>query len=78
MKDATPRRAAPIAWIMLALLIWGGLLALGSWLYGGNHPLLRAAIIFGVTLAFLGFWLLMLKTRYSITEGNNGNKEMQP
>ena len=62
MMDAPKRRLSLIGWIMLALLAWGLLLAIGSWLYGGNHPLLRAAIIFGVTLAFLGFWLLMLRT----------------
>jgi hypothetical protein len=52
-----------IAGIMLALLVWGSLLALGSFLYGGNRPLVRAAIIFGVTLAFVAFWLAALTVR---------------
>lgn len=49
--------------IVIGLLVWGGALALGSFLYGGNHPLLRAAIIFGVTVAFVTFWLGMLASR---------------
>ena len=77
MTDIPKRQPSLIGWIMLSLLVWGLLLAIGSWLYGGNHPLLRAAIIFGVTLAFLGFWLLMLKTKPSVLEGNKGSKEMQ-
>ncbi|MEX2173696.1 MAG: hypothetical protein WD872_04995 [Pirellulaceae bacterium] len=51
------------AWIMLAVLAWGALLALGSYLFGGNLPLLRAAIVFGVTVAFLGLWLGALAAR---------------
>jgi hypothetical protein len=43
-------------WIMLAVLAWGLLLALGTYLFGGNHPELRAAVVAGCTLAFLGLW----------------------
>jgi hypothetical protein len=52
-----------IPYIVMALLVWGGALAFGSFLYGGNHPLLRAAIVFGVTVAFVTFWLGMLASR---------------
>jgi amino acid transporter len=51
------------AWIMLAVLGWGILLAIGSFLYGGTLPLVRAGIIFGVTVAFLGLWLAALALR---------------
>jgi amino acid transporter len=51
------------AWIMLAVLGWGILLATGSFLYGGTLPLVRAGIIFGVTVAFLGLWLAALALR---------------
>ncbi|MCU0877383.1 MAG: hypothetical protein MUF06_06315 [Pirellulaceae bacterium] len=50
-------------WIMLAVLAWGALLALGSFLFGGNLPMLRAAIVFGVTVAFLLVWLGALTLR---------------
>jgi hypothetical protein len=43
-------------WIMLAVLAWGLLLALGTYLFGGNQPGLRAGIVVGCTLAFLGLW----------------------
>ena len=47
-------------WLMLAILVWGLLLALGTFLFGGNQPVLRAAIVAGCTLAFLGLWLAAL------------------
>ena len=50
-------------WIMLAVLVWGLLLALGTYLFGGNQPALRAAIVAGCTLAFLGLWLAALAMR---------------
>jgi hypothetical protein len=56
-------------WIMLAVLVWGLLLALGTYLVGGNHPGLRAAIVAGCTLAFLGLWLAALALRRQRTEG---------
>ena len=50
-------------WIMLAVLGWGLLLALGTYLFGGNQPLLRAVIVAGCTLGFLGLWLVALALR---------------
>jgi hypothetical protein len=50
-------------WIMLAVLAWGLLLALGTYLFGGNQPELRAAIVAGCTLAFLGLWWAALVLR---------------
>jgi high-affinity Fe2+/Pb2+ permease len=50
-------------WIMLAVLGWGLLLALGTYLFGGNQPLLRAVIVAGCTLGFLGLWLAALVMR---------------
>lgn len=45
---------------MLAILAWGLILALGTYLFGGNQPLLRALIVAGCTLAFLTLWLAAL------------------
>ena len=66
MTDAEPRADSQpnmAYWIMLAVLVWGLLLALGTFLFGGNHPLLRAAIVVGCTLGFLGLWLVALTLR---------------
>ena len=63
MKDAdslTAGRAAATRWLMLSILVWGLLLALGTFLFGGNQPLLRAVIVAGCTLAFLGLWMAAL------------------
>ncbi|HEY2415807.1 MAG TPA: hypothetical protein VGI40_26440 [Pirellulaceae bacterium] len=49
-----------IRWLMLAILAWGLILALGTFLFGGNQPLLRALIVAGCTLAFLALWLAAL------------------
>jgi len=49
--------------IMVAVLLWGGYLALGALRAPGNHAVLRGLIIFGCTLAFLGFWLTALVVR---------------
>jgi hypothetical protein len=62
-EEASPR---PVNWtlrIMLALLAWGGYLAVGAILSGGNLPSLRGLIIFACTLAFLGLWGLALALR---------------
>jgi high-affinity Fe2+/Pb2+ permease len=75
MNDAdslTQGRAAATRWIMLAVLIWGLLLALGTFLFGGNQPLLRAAIVAGCTLAFLALWAAALAARrHSIIRDRN-------
>jgi hypothetical protein len=48
---------------MLAVLVWGGLLALGSYLFGGNYAVARAAIVLGITAGFLTLWLGALAAR---------------
>ena len=50
-------------WIMLAVLVWGLLLALGTYLFGGNQPGMRAAIVGVCTLGFLGMWWTALALR---------------
>ena len=50
-------------WIILAVLAWGVLLALGSYLFGGNHALARAVIVLSVTVAFLLLWVGALAMR---------------
>ncbi len=48
---------------MLVILAWGLLLALGTYLFGGNKPLIRALIVAGCTLGFLGLWSVALAVR---------------
>jgi protein-S-isoprenylcysteine O-methyltransferase Ste14 len=50
-------------WIMVALLVWGGYLAIGAFKNGGNAPTIRGLIVFGCVLAFLAFWLAALAVR---------------
>jgi hypothetical protein len=48
---------------MLAVLVWGLILAAGAYRFGGNQPLLKALIIASCVVAFLGFWLVALAQR---------------
>jgi hypothetical protein len=50
-------------WIMVALLVWGGYLAIGAVRAPGNLQTLRGLIVFACTLGFLGFWWLALMLR---------------
>ncbi len=63
MKPAVSTSPSLTTWIMLAVLAWGILLALGSYLFGGNHPALRAAIVLAATCSFLVLWLAALAVR---------------
>jgi hypothetical protein len=69
MNDApdtsVAKRWPATRWLMLAILAWGLILALGTFLFGGNQPVLRAAIVAGCTLAFLGVWAAALAVRRS-------------
>ncbi len=60
----TPSTAAPekiLRWIMVAVLVWGSILAAGSWTF--NHDVRRPIIVFACVIAFLGFWNVMLASR---------------
>jgi hypothetical protein len=63
VSEAAKSKSAATAWIMLAVLAWGAILAIGAYLFGGNHPWLRAAVVFGVTVLFLALWRAALAMR---------------
>jgi hypothetical protein len=64
MKPSQTEPPRPVAmWIMVAVLVWGGYLALGALWAGGNHAAWRALIVFTCTLAFLGLWWAALAVR---------------
>jgi protein-S-isoprenylcysteine O-methyltransferase Ste14 len=54
--------------IMVALLVWGGYLALGAIRAPGNHAMWRGLIVFGCTIAFLGLWAAALAVRRARSE----------
>jgi hypothetical protein len=63
------KRSNLIKWIMLAVLVWGSLLAVGSALFGPDPEtgrvalepnLWRGVIVMGCVLFFLGGWVLLL------------------
>lgn len=58
--NPTSHRPA-ILLIMAAVLLWGMFHAVGVYLY--NPQPLKAVIVIGCELAFLGFWGLMLAAR---------------
>ena len=62
-QPLTQTHSTTIRWLMLVILAWGLLLALGTYLFGGNKPILRALIVAGSTFAFLIFWLLALASQ---------------
>jgi hypothetical protein len=69
--SASAGRAVFTRWLMLSILAWGLLLAVGTFLFGGNQPVLRAAIVGGCTLAFLGLWAAALAVRRRNTTSDN-------
>ena len=58
MKRPAPTPAALILLIAAGLLLWGLIHAAGAYRYN-YHPG-RPLIVLGATLAFLGFWFLLL------------------
>ncbi|MFM8497043.1 MAG: hypothetical protein ACKOEM_16210 [Planctomycetia bacterium] len=57
---APPGADRIIRWIMVAIVIWGALLAAGAWTL--NHDIRRPLVVMACVLGFLGFWLAMLRT----------------
>ena len=60
---ASTQQRTLIQAIMIAVLLWGGYLAIGAMRAPGNHAGWRGLIIFGCTLGFLGLWLAALALR---------------
>jgi hypothetical protein len=56
--------------IMLALVAWGVIQALGSWLF--NHDPRRPLLVLACVGGFLGFWLAMLSARRRRLEAGDG------
>lgn len=52
---------------MLAVLIWGTILAIGAYQY--NHMLMRFVMVFASTVGFLLFWAAALWVRQRRLDG---------
>ena len=63
MKNVAAKPKFLIPSIMVAILVWGGYLAIGAFQDKGNHANLRGLIVFGCTLGFLALWLGALSAR---------------
>ena len=63
MGEVARWKPGPITWIVLGLLLWGGYLAIGSYTSGQSLHWQKGLIIFGVTVVFVAFWLIMLAAR---------------
>ena len=50
-----------LRWIMLALVVWAVIQAIGAWLF--NYDPLRGLIVLGCMGGFLGFWWAALAAR---------------
>jgi hypothetical protein len=54
-------RVAIIRWIVVAIAIWGIVLAAGAWSLNWNP--LRPLVVLACVAGFLGFWMTMLAVR---------------
>ncbi len=67
-----------IGWIMLALIAWGILHAIGAYLFDlSGWGVLRAVIVLAVMMAFLGFWWIALLSRRN-PRGPKNRSRMKP
>ena len=65
-----PDSSRIIRGIMLAVLVWGAILAAGAWTF--NHDIRRPLVVMACVLGFLGFWGAMLASRRRRTERSSG------
>jgi len=58
---APPGAERILRWIMMGIVIWGSIHALGAWTF--NHDARRPVVVLVCVAGFLGFWLTMLAAR---------------
>ena len=59
-SPAQPAAARIIRGLMIAIVLWGAVIAAGAWTL--NHDVRRPLVVMACVLGFLGFWLAMLRT----------------
>ena len=71
-RSESENRRSLLNKVMLAVLAWGGMLALGAFLFGYDHQaqkitldpsMARGSIVFSFVGIFLGGWALLLRKR---------------
>jgi hypothetical protein len=72
--DSPQQHRLPIVYIVLALLAWGGLLALGAFLFRGQYDVRKPFIILACVGVFVGFWGLMIWVHRGRLLGRNRHK----
>ena len=66
MTDSAPQNRLIIKFVMLAILVWGAVLAVGAYHSPQmNTSALRTLVVYAFVVAFVGFWAILLKYRDS-------------
>ena len=77
MNDQTREPTGWWIWgLVAALAAWGLYLAVGAFRF--NHDVWRGVVVFGCMVAFLGFWLVMMKLRAARQRGRDETKFEPP
>lgn len=65
MNSDTPSTIRPIRWLMLALIVWGIYVAIGTSRFAQNFSdsMWKGAIVLGCVVAFLGLWTVVLAAK---------------
>ena len=65
MTPETASKNRPIRWLMLALMVWGVYLAVGTSRFARDFSdsVWKGAIVLGCVVAFLGLWILVLEKK---------------
>lgn len=58
--EPVDRRDLMIPWIVIGLVVWGGLLALGAYVFQGQYDVRKPLIIMACVGLFVGFWAVMI------------------
>lgn len=58
--DYDDRRDLIIPYIVISLIVWGSLLALGAYVFGGQYDFRKPLIIMACVGVFVGFWGVLL------------------
>ena len=60
LRTMNDKRDLIIPYIVIGLIVWGALLALGAYVFRGQHDLRKPLIILACVGTFVGFWGVLL------------------
>jgi len=61
VPSSPPGAERLILWIMVGIVLWGLVHAIGAWRL--NHDPRRLVVVLACVAGFLGFWLTLLRAR---------------